>query len=224
MRQPRKPSHGTVVAYLALFAALGGSAIAASDLGKNTVGTKQIKKNAVTTAKIKKNAVTTAKVSSQAITAAKVKDGTLTGRQIDSSSLGTVPSAQTAQTAQHATTADSLPPSEPWHEVGAPGEPGFQNSWSNETDGQTVAFYKDRLGVVHLRGVAEGGTPTQAIFTLPPGFRPAAGPLLPFAVACLPCGATGTGTLLVAEEGPGTVEAPAAEIVSLEGVTFRAES
>ena len=83
-----------------------------------------------------------------------------------------------------------------------------------------------RRGVVHLRGVAKAeGATTKTIFTLPPGFRPAAGPLLPFAVACLPCIAGGgTGTLLIAQEGPGTVEAPAAEDVSLEGVTFRAES
>jgi hypothetical protein len=202
-------SYANIVASLALFIAIGGaSAFAASQLGKNTVGPKQLKKNAVTTAKIKK----------EAVTAAKIKKGTLTGAQINASTLGTVPSAQ------HATTADSLPPSEPWHQVGAPSEPTFQNSWSNQGEGQTVAYYKDQLGVVHLRGVAKGGTPTKTIFTLPPGFRPAAGPLLPFAVACLPCGAGGTGTLLIAQEGPGTVEAPVAENVSLEGVTFRAES
>jgi hypothetical protein len=49
----RSPSHATVVAYLALFVALGGSAFAATQLGKNTVGTKQIKKNAVTGVKVK---------------------------------------------------------------------------------------------------------------------------------------------------------------------------
>jgi hypothetical protein len=127
--------------------------------------------------------------------------------------------------AQHATTADSLPPAEPWHQVNAPGEPAFEGAWVNQGEGQTIAFYKDQVGVVHLRGVAKAeGVTTKTIFTLPPGFRPAAGPLLPFAVACLPCAPGGTGTLLIAQDGPGTVEAPAGESVSLEGVSFRAES
>jgi hypothetical protein len=205
-----KLTYANVVATLALFIAIGGaSAFAATQLAKNSVGSKQIKKNAVTTAKIKK----------EAVTAAKIKRGTLTGTQINASTLGTVPNAQ------HATTADSLPPAEPWHQINAPGEPAFEGAWVNQGEGQTVAFYKDQVGVVHLRGVAKAeGVTTKTIFTLPPGFRPAAGPLLPFAVACLPCTPGGTGTLLIAQGGPGTVEAPAGESVSLEGVTFRAES
>src|SRR6478672_5711960 len=82
-----RPSHATVVAYVALFVALGAGAMAASHLGKNTVGTKQLRKNAVTTAKIK----------NEAVTGAKVKKGTLTGTQINLASLGTVPSAANAQ-------------------------------------------------------------------------------------------------------------------------------
>jgi hypothetical protein len=49
----RRPSHATVVAYLALFAALGGSAYAVS-----RVGTKDLKPNAVTSPKIKNHTVT----------------------------------------------------------------------------------------------------------------------------------------------------------------------
>lgn len=44
----RRPSHATVVAYLALFAAIGGSAYAASK-----VGTNDLKSEAVTSAKIR---------------------------------------------------------------------------------------------------------------------------------------------------------------------------
>src|SRR5215213_4300287 len=84
-----------VVSIIALFVALGGTGLAASQLGKNTVGTKQLKKNAVTTAKIKK----------EAITAAKVRKGTLTGAQINASTLGTVPTATRAVTAGHADSA-----------------------------------------------------------------------------------------------------------------------
>ena len=48
----RRPSHATVVAYLALLAALGGSAYAASK-----VGTSDLKPNAVTSPKIRSGAV-----------------------------------------------------------------------------------------------------------------------------------------------------------------------
>jgi hypothetical protein len=49
----RRPSHTTIVAYMALFAALGGTSYAAVKLPKNSVGSKQIKKNAVSASKVK---------------------------------------------------------------------------------------------------------------------------------------------------------------------------
>lgn len=49
----RRPPHATVVAYLALFVALGGSSYAAVQLPSGSVGTKQLKKDAVTSAKVK---------------------------------------------------------------------------------------------------------------------------------------------------------------------------
>ena len=61
-----------------------------------------------------------------------------------------------------------------WHEVGAVGEPAFQNSWSNYATGyNTVAFRKDAFGFVHVKGAATGGTAGVAVFTLPVGYRPA---------------------------------------------------
>jgi len=80
---------------IAVFIALGGSSYAISKLPKNTVGTKQLKKNAVTTAKLK----------NEAVTAGKVRKGTLTGTQIDTSTLGTVPTATRAATAGQADSA-----------------------------------------------------------------------------------------------------------------------
>lgn len=87
-------TYSNVIASLALFFALaGGTAFAASQLGKNSVGSKQLKSKSVTTAKIKKNAVTRAKIKANAITGAKVQDGSLTGADINLSTLGTVPTA-----------------------------------------------------------------------------------------------------------------------------------
>ncbi|HWJ41799.1 MAG TPA: hypothetical protein VNR67_00015 [Solirubrobacterales bacterium] len=79
-----------IVALIALFAALGGSAYAAKK-----IGTKEIKANAITTGKIKKNAITTAKIKKEAVTGAKIKETT----------LGAVPNATHATTADTATNA-----------------------------------------------------------------------------------------------------------------------
>jgi hypothetical protein len=164
MKNPRQRlTYSNVVATLALFIAIGGaSAFAASQLGKNSVGSKQLKKNAVTAAKIKKNAVTTAKIAKDAVTGAKVNEST----------LETVPSANVA---------NSLSPLEATHLVGNPGEPAFENGSHNfgvtgPFNLNSVGFYKDHEGIVHLQGIAKtGSTSPNFVFTLPPGFRPAAG-------------------------------------------------
>jgi hypothetical protein len=105
-RLSSKLTYANVISTLCLFLLLGGgTALAASQLGKNSVGSKQLKKNAVTTAKIKANAVTGAKIKNGAVTGAKVAAGSLTGANINLSTLGSVPSANTAKTAGSATTA-----------------------------------------------------------------------------------------------------------------------
>ena len=48
-----RPSHATVVAYLALFVALGGTSVAAVSLKRNSVKGKHIARNAVTGPKVK---------------------------------------------------------------------------------------------------------------------------------------------------------------------------
>jgi hypothetical protein len=217
-----KLTYANVMATLAVFLVLGGGAYAATKLPKNSVGTNQIKKNAVVTSKIKNGA----------ITAAKVKSGSLTGTQINASTLGTVPSAQSAQTAQ---TANSLSAPEGWHEVGASGQPAFENGWTNTAGvvhSEPVSFYKDHEGVVHLRGEAISGT-TPIIFHLPPGFRPSSGELIREAVACgggtlcekESSGVTIVGSSFAIPADEGAILAPiAATAVWLDGVTFRAGS
>jgi hypothetical protein len=87
-RLSSKLTYANVISTLCLFLLVGGgTAFAASHLGKNSVGSKQLKKNAVTTAKL--------------------KNGAVTGSKLKLSTLGTVPSATTAANAGHATTADS---------------------------------------------------------------------------------------------------------------------
>jgi len=108
---------------------------------------------------------------------------------------------------------------EPYHRVGAPGEPGFQNGWVNYT-GQpnfaTAAFYKDRLGVVHLRGSVDGGT-NNAIFTLPPGYRPARN------LVAVIHRFSGPASMIIRADG-GVAPLLGSGNASLDGVTFRAGS
>ncbi len=221
-----KLTYANVVSSLCLFLLLGGgAAFAAGKLGKNSVGAKQLKKSSVTTAKVKNEAITEAKLAAGAVTASKIPADSLTGVQVNASTLGTVPSAQTANTARSADSADSaksLTPSEPWHLVGTPGEPSFLGSWfSIGTSYGPVAFYKDQLGIVHLKGPAGGGSGSggEEIFRLPPGFRPADNTFLAFNVLC-----TCAGGRLEISGDDGSLSVLNATGVHLEGLAFKAES
>jgi hypothetical protein len=55
-----RPRHSTVVAYLALLVALGGTSYAAVSLPKNSVGSPQIKRNAVASSEVKNGSLTQA--------------------------------------------------------------------------------------------------------------------------------------------------------------------
>jgi hypothetical protein len=223
-----------VISLLALFVALGGTGYAALKLPKNSVGTKQLKNRAVRRAKL----------ANQAVTGSKVANHSLTGVQVDAATLGTVHDAMHATNADRASSAEAVAAPEGWHEVGAAAEPGFQNGWIDSPSTpslpspETVAFYKDREGVVHLKGQTVGGPSVQAIFQLPAGYRPASGKVLQFAA---PCGceisdsngdtvAVPTGRLSVFGSGFGidgsvVLQTPLSgggtKFVNLDGITFR---
>ena len=72
-----RPSHATVVAYTALFIALGGVSYAAVTLPNNSVGAGQIKPGAVRTSDLGTNAVTTRKVKNGSLLAADFSVGQL---------------------------------------------------------------------------------------------------------------------------------------------------
>lgn len=101
-----KFSFSNVVALLALFVALGGSAYAATRLPKNSVGSKQLKKNAITTAKIKKAAVTGAKINLK--TLGVVPSATNADHATSADSANTAKSAGSANTANSATNASTV--------------------------------------------------------------------------------------------------------------------
>lgn len=101
----RLPSPALAVAFVALLAALGGTAVALP--GKNTVDSGDLKKGAVKGADIAKNAVNGAKIKNGAVGSGDVKNDGLTGTDINEGTLGQVPSAATAGSANSANTANS---------------------------------------------------------------------------------------------------------------------
>jgi hypothetical protein len=130
--------------------------------------------------------------------------------------------------------------SEGWHEIGAPGEPTFGDGWSNGTpsyicSGQsagcveynTAGFYKDSLGVVHLKGSIKldlnscNGCSSIA-FRLPEGYRPAR------AAVFDPASDRGDNNVFVLYDGHFQLSSPdgfsGTYNYSLDGITFRAEN
>jgi hypothetical protein len=91
-RLARQLSFANVVACLALFAALGGSAYAGSKIDGNTIA---------------KQSIGGGKLKNETITSRQVKKGSLNSSVINMSTLTTVPSAQTAVSADSAGTANS---------------------------------------------------------------------------------------------------------------------
>lgn len=105
----------------------------------------------------------------------------------------------------------------PWREVGATGEPAFEGTWVNFAGGlATAAFYKDVLGIVHVKGSIKTGTVNTTAFTLPLGYRPE----LPRLYAVDSNSALG----VVRVNDTGTVVPAVGSnlLFSLDGISFRA--
>ena len=170
------------------------------------------------------------------ITGDDIEDDSITGKQVNESTLGTVPSAVNATNAQYAVSADNAlnlgnqPPSafapstvESLHVIGAPGEPAFLNGWHAGPAGgymTTPAFYKDPWGVVHFQGaIACGESTAGEIFILPDGYRPAV--VQTFIVSSLTYQTVGQVFVYPAGDvRMGTDDCR----VALDGITFRAGS
>ncbi len=96
------------------------------------------------------------------------------------------------------------------------------NSWVNFGSGyNTAAFFKDPIGIVHLRGLIKGGTTTAGtlLFTLPAGYRPAATEY--FNVQAISGSTYVIGRVDVFSNGQVQFQTGANTALSLDGLTFR---
>jgi hypothetical protein len=94
---PRRPHHGTVVAWLALFVALGG--VASGLPGKNTVGRDDIRSGAVRSSEIHSQAVRSKEIRNATIkradiAAAAIGEAQLLDGAVTPGKIGTVPAAR----------------------------------------------------------------------------------------------------------------------------------
>ncbi len=88
MKQIRKRlTYANVMSSIAVFAVLGGAAIAAGVVPTKSVGTNQLKAGAVKAGKLHKNAVTRAKIKNNAVDGSKIADGSVTGSKIADGSV-----------------------------------------------------------------------------------------------------------------------------------------
>jgi hypothetical protein len=96
MRRPwnYRPHGAMIVACISLFVALGGVGYAAA-----TIGSAQIKNNSIRSKDIRNNQVATRDIRNSTIRGTDVRNNTLTGADILESSLGPVPSANSANSA-----------------------------------------------------------------------------------------------------------------------------
>jgi hypothetical protein len=234
MLRKLRPSPAMIVACIALIVALGGTAWA---IAANSVGTTELKNGAVTKPKLAANAVGTGKVI----------DNSLTGADLNKSKLGKVPSAASADNATSAanantldskdSTAFALAGAEPWQFASL--NNGLLHGvcyWTNYGGGyNNAAYFRDRAGVVHLKGLVKAtdgvdytcGDPNQnaaanaIIFELPAGYRPDAA----WAIATISNNAPGR--INVGNDGSVAIEvgfptyANAKQWVSLDGLSFR---
>jgi hypothetical protein len=100
-----RPSPAMAVAFVALLAALSGTAIALP--GTNSVDSGDIRNNTIRSKDIRNNNVRSGDIRNGTVTGTDVRDNSLTGADINESTLGKVPSAAQADTATSATSATS---------------------------------------------------------------------------------------------------------------------
>jgi hypothetical protein len=216
MSTPRRrgPSPALVVSIIALVVACTGTATAATVLIRSS---KQVAKGTINSGDLaNRRAVNVVDLTPAARSALSGKVGR-TGANGLPGPAG--PRGETGPTG-------SVAAPEAFHEVGTLGSPAFENGWSNYDDVHydTAAFYKDPLGVVHLKGTVGHGPPgtSSIIFTLPVGYRPAKSGFYTVAAENAFADVLVQGVSAGAMAGRVELNVGGTIWVSLSGLTFRA--
>lgn len=109
----------------------------------------------------------------------------------------------------------AIPPQESWQ------NPALLGTWDVfDSSHNAPGYWKDSMGVVHLRGLVRNGTYNTALFTLPAGYRPVRREVLP--AASWTGSAMTLGRLSVETNGNVIPMVGGAGWFSLDGSTFRA--
>lgn len=144
--RPSRPSPAMAVALLALFVALGGSAVAASGQISRLINGTSIKRGTLPGDRLRRGTVKGDRIARR----------TLTGTQVNVARLGTVPKAKAADTAARATNAATAQNAVNASSVGGVATKRFLVKVATGGAATTVLS----LGGVTLTGACPGGRPT----------------------------------------------------------------
>lgn len=214
-------SYANVMATLALFVALGGASYAAVKLPKDSVRSKQIKEDAVKASEMAPNSVDGFNVVDGSIAGNDILPNTIGGDQIAGGAIWNGLIADGAVTAAKLDLSADFTSAGLADAFGTCG--GVGDAWGSFSPdvNNSVSYYRDPTGIVHVRGLAiRCGAATNTIFTLPPGYRPEKQEILPSFNSNFVAGA------ISVNPNGAVAPFPAAGIgagawVTLDGLTFR---
>lgn len=152
--------------------------------------------------------ITNASITADTITGFTTSNtGSIYGLSVTTGTIGT------SGIAANAVTAAKIESQQAWQAV------TYKNSWVDLGGGyNTVAYMKDSLGFIHIKGLTKSGTIGTVIFTLPAGYRP----LAKYNQICN--SNASNGIIEIASTGDVTCTQGNNAYVSLEGITFKADN
>src|SRR4051812_9961916 len=174
LRKLRSHFLDNVVAYVALFVALGGTAYAANTIGSadvidESLLSQDIKNGEVQNPDLGTNSVTSSRILSGNVFNSDLAPDSVNGSKVIANSLTSgdlAPnSVSTSELTDGSVTTAKLAPQDPFNEVGdadgpgwahytsGPGDPGHDAAQNFDGFHSTGAFYRDPFGIVHLKGV-----------------------------------------------------------------------